>query len=941
MKRRLLYILGLLVLSVGATAQIQQGCVKTRGRMVNGKLVPGTMIDHAVVQIKNRNNLVSGKDGTFSFPVSSGKSYILLGARKDGFQMVDVEACREYRPSQTPLYIVMETPERQRADQREAQRKIRDNLNRLLQERETEIERLNIQQAQKDSLIDLLYQQQSDNEKLIADMARRYSEIDYDQLDEYYRQVSYCIEQGQLVKADSLLRSRGDVNQQVEQQLQAGKAIQKEEEKVQHDKAIHSQVNEELARRCYSFYETFAAQHQRDSACHYLEQRARLDTTNLDWLTDVGLYHVYVMAQYDRALEYFQQALRQSLSMDDGKNLGVAVALNNIGLVYAMQDTDYPQALEYLLKGMRIVEELKGTENAEVAFCYSNVSMVFGDMGLNDLSLEYALKALEIREKLQSEDIDQSYNSVGLAYKEKENFPKALEYLQKAYETSKQKRGEKEHHTIDYLNSIGSLYNAMWDLPAALDCYHQVLTVRKEIYDENHPDIGYSYNVIGNVYSRKQDYAQALPYYQKAISVWEKRHDNQTLAIMYQNMAICYQDLGESRQALEFLQKSLKKHGEDSHEVIKIYEQMRQLYLSLQDSARAVDCQEKVAEIKSRYAATGGVSPDRGEANAETIAETAQNLSYHLRTLAILDSIFGSEHNHVADVCSAISRDYGFLRDLQRSEEYQERALSLRKRLNGEHSLKVADSFMDCAMNDVMKGENAKAMDYIEKAKAIKTELLGKDHPDVASVEIWEGMIYVLTEQWEKLIACFRHVLSEKEKTWGPDHIYSTDIIEQLGRAYYELGDYTSALDCFQQSLKIKERYIGPNHTSVLQTKEYVGEVEKEIQKNERIRDLQIITLTPLEEGDSPARQQGLDGKYIILEYCGWHFGEEHVFEKTFNACITQPKDVVLIKDGVITKHHFEEKIGARIKSEDLTKEEKQHIRESYEAWKDNANVSR
>lgn len=117
--------------------------------------------------------------------------------------------------------------------------------------------------------------------------------------------------------------------------------------------------------------------------------------------------------------------------------------------------------------------------------------------------------------------------------------------------------------------------------------------------------------------------------------------------------------------------------------------------------------------------------------------------------------------------------------------------------------------------------------------------------------------------------------------------------------------------------------------------------MEKEIQKNERIRDLQIITLTPLEEGDSPARQQGLDGKYIILEYCGWHFGEEHVFEKTFNACITQPKDVVLIKDGVITKHHFEEKIGARIKSEDLTKEEKQHIRESYEAWKDNTNVSR
>ena len=294
--------------------------------MVNGKLVPGTMIGNAVIQIKDRNDLISRNNGVFSFPVTSGKSYLLLGARKEGYQIVDAEACREYHPSQTPLYIVMETPERQRADLREAQRKIRANLQRQLQERETEIERLNIEQAQKDSLIDLLYQQQSDNEKLIADMARRYSEIDYDQLDEFYRQVSYCIEQGELIKADSLLRLRGDVNQQVEQQLQAGKAIKEEEEKVQRDKAMHTQVNEELARRCYSYYETFAAQHQRDSACHYLELRARLDTTNLDWLSDAGMYNVYIMARYDKALELFQSALRQSLPVDSGRNMGVAMA---------------------------------------------------------------------------------------------------------------------------------------------------------------------------------------------------------------------------------------------------------------------------------------------------------------------------------------------------------------------------------------------------------------------------------------------------------------------------------------------------------------------------------------------------------------------------------------------------------------------------------------
>ena len=88
-----------------------------------------------------------------------------------------------------------------------------------------------------------------------------------------------------------------------------------------------------------------------------------------------------------------------------------------------------------------------------------------------------------------------------------------------------------------------------------------------------------------------------------------------------------------------------------------------------------------------------------------------------------------------------------------------------------------------------------------------------------------------------------------------------------------------------------------------------------------------------MEDGDSPARQQGMAGEYVVLEFCGWHIGDEQSFVKTFNAYQTQPKDIVVIKDGIITKHHFEAKIGAWIKTKDLTKEEKQLLKEAYEKW--------
>ncbi|MBP5241274.1 MAG: hypothetical protein J6Z26_05135, partial [Bacteroidales bacterium] len=89
----------------GMQAQTQSGVVKTRGRMVGGKLVPGTMLSGATVQVEGRQALLAS-DGHFSFPVS-GNSYTLKNVSKQGYQLVDAEVCRSYRYSGNPLSVVM------------------------------------------------------------------------------------------------------------------------------------------------------------------------------------------------------------------------------------------------------------------------------------------------------------------------------------------------------------------------------------------------------------------------------------------------------------------------------------------------------------------------------------------------------------------------------------------------------------------------------------------------------------------------------------------------------------------------------------------------------------------------------------------------------------------------------------------------------------------
>ena len=269
-----------LLLSVTIMAQTQQGVVKTRGKMVNGVLQKGTPLAGATIQIKDRSAMVSGNDGKFSFPIQTN-TYLLLSVKKNGYQLVDQEACRDYKYSANPLYLVMETPEQKQADLLEAQRKIRRTLQKQLQTKEEEIEALQISLAEKQQLLEKLYKDQEDNEKLIGEMAKRYAEMDYDQLDDLNRKINDAIINGRLTQADSLLRSKGDIQQRILELEQHEQANAKMRQELEKSEAFAQQKRADLMNDCYNRYELCKMQHEYDSAAYYICLRADLDTLNL------------------------------------------------------------------------------------------------------------------------------------------------------------------------------------------------------------------------------------------------------------------------------------------------------------------------------------------------------------------------------------------------------------------------------------------------------------------------------------------------------------------------------------------------------------------------------------------------------------------------------------------------------------------------------------
>ena len=73
--RRTYSILLTCCLALGCLAQTQQGMVKTKGRMVNGKHVAGQGLSGAIVSIKGHNTALIQAYGAFSLIIPA-KTYM-------------------------------------------------------------------------------------------------------------------------------------------------------------------------------------------------------------------------------------------------------------------------------------------------------------------------------------------------------------------------------------------------------------------------------------------------------------------------------------------------------------------------------------------------------------------------------------------------------------------------------------------------------------------------------------------------------------------------------------------------------------------------------------------------------------------------------------------------------------------------------------------------
>jgi tetratricopeptide (TPR) repeat protein len=243
-----------------------------------------------------------------------------------------------------------------------------------------------------------------------------------------------------------------------------------------------------------------------------------------------------------------------------------------------------------------LLKELDEVNNDELRLnILKQVAMIYDDLGESKLSLEYYLKELELKEKLNaSEDqLAVSYNNIALAYKDLGYIDEALKYQFKTLHIRENSLTKNDIDLALSYSNLSIIYEGNNDLEKALNYQIKSLEIREKNLEENHPDLANSYGILAMIYQGMGKLEQAIQYQKKDLKILEKVLGNKhpSLARSYSNISAIYHDIGELEKALVYQLKALHIReeilGEVHPDVANSYNNISLLYRDKKECTKA------------------------------------------------------------------------------------------------------------------------------------------------------------------------------------------------------------------------------------------------------------------------------------------------------------------------------------------------------------------
>lgn len=517
--RRLLTILTfvcLIVVPQSAEAQSdrQRVIVQTNSRLnVDGTLSSNRPIADATLTIVGTpNKIATAKDGSATFGVRAAGSYQISSVIKDNYELADVRYVlgEVHYHSKEPLRIYMDDTNELNKYRYAVSAIMRKSLHDEIAKLQSRLDSLEACNSANEAELQRLRTQIStawrDSEDIIADATERYLSVDFNDKHEEDVEFYTSLLAGDMAAAQAMLRSREEIEAGARKVKIAQVAIDKN--------------REEVARECMRMCDMYALKLQRDSVAYYLELRASLDRTNVEWQIEAAAYIEVLIGDYDRAFDIYDSTLAYCREHYGEFHEKTAYLYNATGVVYHKR-RQAADALKYYKSALNILQRVPSTR-LDIASVYCNIGAVYSDNRQYDEALKYLELAITAKQTTsRSADDATTYNNIGALYYRMGDCAKALDYHNKSLQMRLRQAYVKPSDLALSYNNIAAAYVKMGLYDEALNNYCQALTLRLSYLHPMHEYIALNYADMGVVYGRLGSYELAVENLTKALDIFE------------------------------------------------------------------------------------------------------------------------------------------------------------------------------------------------------------------------------------------------------------------------------------------------------------------------------------------------------------------------------------------------------------------------------------
>ncbi len=258
-----------------------------------------------------------------------------------------------------------------------------------------------------------------------------------------------------------------------------------------------------------------------------------------------------IKAEYDRAIEYFQNCLKLAIEAGDKKMIGHANGNLGIGFYYKHE---YDKAIELYQKYLTISEEIGDKQG--IGKASNNLGLLYRHIHEDDKAIQLFEKYLSISKEIgDQQGVGTACGNMGPIYYIREEYDKAAELFQTQLRISEKTGDKRGIGTASY--NLGYLYYELKDYSKAIEFFMKDLKIAEELGDKR--GTGLTRSTLGRAYLEMGELARAEEYLLQSEKLLKGIGSKNELIDNYVRLAELTLKKGVPvKQALNYVDKALK-----------------------------------------------------------------------------------------------------------------------------------------------------------------------------------------------------------------------------------------------------------------------------------------------------------------------------------------------------------------------------------------------